>query len=106
MGFNYIGGMDIMCAKGWVISDNVFTGICGGTGEARGAIFLWHNSSDCLIERLTRFVAAVLDALRLYTGITCPREPVGIRPVREHAAEIDGHGSLRDTIDERLEVRA
>jgi hypothetical protein len=40
-----------MCAKGWVISDNVFTGICGKTGEARGAVFMWHNSTDCVIER-------------------------------------------------------
>ena len=51
MGFNYIGGMDIMCARGWVISDNVFTGIRGKTGEARGAIFMWHNGTDCVIER-------------------------------------------------------
>jgi hypothetical protein len=51
MGFNYIGGMDIMCAKDWVISDNVFTGIRGKTGEARGAIFMWHNGTDCVIER-------------------------------------------------------
>jgi hypothetical protein len=51
MGFNYIGGMDIMCARGWVISDNVFTGIGGKTGEARGAIFMWHNGTDCVIER-------------------------------------------------------
>ena len=50
-GFNYVGGMDIMCAKGWVISDNVFTGIRGKTGEARGAIFMWHNGTDCLIQR-------------------------------------------------------
>ncbi|HYW78784.1 MAG TPA: right-handed parallel beta-helix repeat-containing protein, partial [Thermoguttaceae bacterium] len=51
MGFNYIGGIDAMCARGWTISDNVFTGIRGKTGEARGAIFLWHNGTDCLIER-------------------------------------------------------
>lgn len=50
-GFNYVGGMDIMSAKGWVISDNVFTGIHGKTGEARGAIFMWHNGTDCVIER-------------------------------------------------------
>jgi hypothetical protein len=50
-GFNYVGGMDVMCAKDWVISDNVFTGIQGQTGEARGAIFLWHNGTDCVIER-------------------------------------------------------
>ncbi|MFV1968673.1 MAG: right-handed parallel beta-helix repeat-containing protein [Pirellulaceae bacterium] len=51
MGFNYIGGMDIMNAKNWVVSDNVFTGIHGKTGEARGAIFMWHNGTDCVIER-------------------------------------------------------
>ncbi len=51
MGFNYVGGMDIMCAKGWTISDNVFAGIRGKTGEARGAIFMWHNGTDCVIER-------------------------------------------------------
>jgi hypothetical protein len=50
-GFNYIGGMDIMSAAGWVISDNVFVGIQGKSGEARGAVFLWHNSTDCVIER-------------------------------------------------------
>ncbi|NQT15006.1 MAG: right-handed parallel beta-helix repeat-containing protein [Planctomycetes bacterium] len=51
MGFNYIGGIDIMSAKGWTISDNVFTGIGGKSGEARGAIFMWHNGADCTIER-------------------------------------------------------
>ncbi len=51
MGYNYIGGIDVMSAKGWTISDNVFTAIRGKTGEARGAIFMWHNSTDCVIER-------------------------------------------------------
>lgn len=51
MGFNYVGGMDIMNARGWVVRDNVFTGIHGKTGESRGAIFLWHNATDCTIER-------------------------------------------------------
>ena len=50
-GFNYIGGMDIMGAKGWTISDNVFVNIHGKTGEARGAIFIWNGSEDCVIER-------------------------------------------------------
>jgi Right handed beta helix region len=48
---NYIGGIDVMFARGWTISDNVFSGIHGRTGEARGAIFIWHDSEDCLIER-------------------------------------------------------
>jgi hypothetical protein len=48
---NYIGGIDVMQARGWVISDNVFSGIRGRTGEARGAIFLWVDSRDCVVER-------------------------------------------------------
>jgi len=48
---NYIGGIDIMYAKGWIISDNVFVGIQGQTRCARGAIFIWHDSRDCIIER-------------------------------------------------------
>jgi len=50
-GGNYIGGIDVMFADGWAISDNVFVGIQGSTREARGAIFVWHDSRDCIIER-------------------------------------------------------
>lgn len=48
---NYIGGIDTMFAKGWTISDNVFTGIHGRTGEARGCVFMWHHAENCVIER-------------------------------------------------------
>ncbi len=48
---DYIGGMDIMFATEWVISDNVFIGINGRAGSARGAIFLWHETRDCIVER-------------------------------------------------------
>jgi hypothetical protein len=48
---NYVGGIDVMGAKNWTISDNVFVGIHGRTALARGAIFLWQNSEGCLIER-------------------------------------------------------
>ena len=48
---NYIAGIDVMYAKDWVISDNVFVGIQGRTFEGRGAIFLWFDSQDCLVER-------------------------------------------------------
>ena len=48
---NYIGGIDVMYATNWTISDNVFIGIRGRTGSARGAIFVWVDSRDCLIER-------------------------------------------------------
>ena len=51
MGFNYIGDMDIMNAHDWTIADNVFMNINGPTGEARGAVFLWHNGMDCVINR-------------------------------------------------------
>jgi hypothetical protein len=50
-GGNYVGGMDIMYAKRWTISDNVFVGIHGRTGEARGAIFLWVDAEDCIVQR-------------------------------------------------------
>jgi hypothetical protein len=48
---NYVGGIDVMYARGWVIRDNVFLGIQGRTRAARGAIFLWHETEDCLVER-------------------------------------------------------
>ncbi len=48
---NYIGGIDLMFAEGWVISDNVFVGIQGRTREGRGAIFLWHDTRNCIVER-------------------------------------------------------
>jgi hypothetical protein len=48
---NYVGGIDVMFATGWTIRDNVFVGIKGRTGEARGAIFLWHDTRDCVVER-------------------------------------------------------
>ncbi|MDP6557597.1 MAG: right-handed parallel beta-helix repeat-containing protein [Pirellulaceae bacterium] len=50
-GGNYIGGMDVMYATGWTISENVFVGIRGRTGAARGGIFVWVDSRDCTIER-------------------------------------------------------
>ena len=48
---NYVAGIDVMFAKDWIISDNVFVGIQGRTYEGRGAIFVWHDSQDCVIER-------------------------------------------------------
>jgi len=48
---NYIAGIDVMYATNWIISDNVFVGIQGRTYEGRGAIFVWHTSQDCIIER-------------------------------------------------------
>jgi hypothetical protein len=48
---NYIAGIDVMYAKDWIISDNVFVGIQGRTFEGRGAVFIWHDAQDCVIER-------------------------------------------------------
>ncbi len=48
---NYIAGIDVMHTKDWIISDNVFVGIQGRTYEGRGAVFIWHDSQDCVIER-------------------------------------------------------
>ncbi len=50
-GGNYVGAIDIMYAAGWTISDNVFVGIRGRTREGRGAVFIWFDSQDCLVER-------------------------------------------------------
>jgi len=48
---NYVAGIDVMYATDWIISDNVFVGIQGRTFEGRGAIFIWHDSRNCVIER-------------------------------------------------------
>lgn len=50
-GGNYIGGIDVMYPTDWIISDNVFVGINGATREARGAVFLWHDALNCIVER-------------------------------------------------------
>ncbi|MBN1126734.1 MAG: right-handed parallel beta-helix repeat-containing protein [Sedimentisphaerales bacterium] len=48
---DYVAGIDVMFANRWIISDNVFVGIQGRTRQGRGAIFIWHDSRDCIIER-------------------------------------------------------
>jgi hypothetical protein len=50
-GGNYIGGIDVMNARRWIIENNVFVGIHGRTGEARGAVFLWQGAENCLVQR-------------------------------------------------------
>jgi hypothetical protein len=47
---DYIGGIDVMFASAWVIRDNVFRGIRGRTRQGRGAVFLWQDSRDCVVE--------------------------------------------------------
>lgn len=48
---NYVGGIDVMFARRWVIADNVFVGIQGRTRQGRGAVFLWHDAQDCIVQR-------------------------------------------------------
>lgn len=48
---NYIGGIDCMKTKDWIIRDCRFEGIRGATGGGRGAIFMWIGSVNPLIER-------------------------------------------------------
>ena len=52
-GFNgdYVGGIDMMWLKDWVIADNVFIGIRGLNGVGRGAIFIWQHCEDVVAER-------------------------------------------------------
>lgn len=50
-GGNYVGGIDAMYPRRWLISDNVFIGIQGRTRGARGAVFLWQHAEDCVVER-------------------------------------------------------
>ena len=50
-GHNYLGGIDMMNADGLVIADSVFRNLHGKTHEGRGAVFLWINSKDCIVER-------------------------------------------------------
>ncbi len=50
---DYVSAIDMMFLKDWVFSDNVFRGIRGATGRGggRGAIFVWNQSRDLLVER-------------------------------------------------------
>jgi len=48
---DYVGGIDVMYPAGWTIADNVFVGIQGRTRQARGAVFLWQEARDCVVER-------------------------------------------------------
>lgn len=50
-GGDYIAGIDVMFPVGWLIRDNEFRGIHGRTGQGRGAVFLWHDVRDCIVER-------------------------------------------------------
>ena len=47
---NYIAGMDLMALQDWTISNNAFVGIRGASGRGRGAIFIWVESEDVVVE--------------------------------------------------------
>jgi len=48
---DYIGGIDMMWVKDWVIAGNLFINILGQRGGGRGAIFVWVNSEKVVAER-------------------------------------------------------
>ena len=50
-GGNYITAIDMMYLKDWVFSDNVFKNMKGATGGGRGAIFIWNQSRNIVVER-------------------------------------------------------
>lgn len=50
-GGDYVGAVDLMDAHGWTIRDNAFINIQGRNRVGRGAIFIWMESRDIVIER-------------------------------------------------------
>jgi len=52
-GDDYIGGIDAMSLRNWVIRDCVAEGIRGETGGGNAAIFLWQGVDNVTIERNT-----------------------------------------------------
>jgi len=80
---NYIGGIDCMGTKGWLIRDNVAEGIVGASNGGRGAIFLWNGIEDVTIERNQIFDCA--------TGI-CIGNPSG--PSNSHLTPWHSEGGI------------
>jgi len=50
-GGNYISSIDMMYLEAWNFSDNLFLNIKGATGGGRGAIFVWNQSRNIVVER-------------------------------------------------------
>ena len=48
---NYIGGIDAMAARNWIVRDCLAEGIRGATGGGNAAIFIWNGVENVLIER-------------------------------------------------------
>ncbi|HYF49217.1 MAG TPA: hypothetical protein VEJ63_07420 [Planctomycetota bacterium] len=48
---DYITSIDMMALDGWTFSDNVFKDIKGANEQARGAVFVWVDSANVVVER-------------------------------------------------------
>jgi pectate lyase len=48
---DYISAIDMMYLNNWTFSDNVFKNIRGANGGGRGAIFIWNQSRNIVVER-------------------------------------------------------
>ena len=48
---DYISAIDMMYLNHWTFADNVFKNIKGANGGGRGAIFVWNQSRNVLVER-------------------------------------------------------
>jgi hypothetical protein len=48
---DYISAIDMMYLDNWTFADNVFKNIKGANGGGRGAIFVWNQSRNVLVER-------------------------------------------------------
>ena len=48
---DYISSIDMMYLDTWTFSDNIFRNIRGANGGGRGAIFIWNQSRNIVVER-------------------------------------------------------
>ncbi len=48
---DYISSIDMMYLNNWTFSDNVFKNIRGANGGGRGAVFIWNQSRNIIVER-------------------------------------------------------
>ena len=48
---DYISAIDMMYLDNWTFSDNIFKNFKGANGGGRGAIFIWNQSRNIVVER-------------------------------------------------------
>lgn len=48
---DYISAIDMMYLDSWTFSDNIFRNYKGANGGGRGAIFIWNQSRNIVVER-------------------------------------------------------